>query len=79
MPYGLVLLVAAGWLAFRHAVGSRVSSRSKWAVVGAVVGSLFVAPFGPLVGMAMQLAVCVYVIFHKIVVDALAEETDRTN
>jgi hypothetical protein len=72
-PYGLILLLAAGVLAFRHARTDLASSRSKWVVGGIALMSVLAFPSWPLTVASVQLGVCVYVTFHQMVADELTQ------
>ena len=73
--YGLILLVGAIALAYRHATSDRATRRSKLWVVGLV--ALSVLGPGSLWMAVLQVGVCVYVIVHKIVTDELAKSDER--
>lgn len=78
-PYGLILLVSAGVLAFRHAGHDRASPRSKQVVVGAFFVSTFIYLSyldGPLYALAPLLGICVYVVFCRLI-EVEMDELDR--
>ena len=73
VPYGIVLLVATGVLAFRHVRTDRASPRSRWVVGCIAFLSVIVSASWPLTAAVVQLSICVYVIIHRVVTDELAK------
>jgi hypothetical protein len=76
LAYGLILLVVAVVLAARHQAYPHASERSKrwvWSLVAASLAICFALPSLMLVGVLLQVGVCVYVILHQTVCDEMAK------
>jgi hypothetical protein len=76
IPYGLVVLGAVLVLCYRHVRAPYTSVRSKRAVAGLTAATFAVPYVWPLAGilaLPLQLLICLYVIFYRMVM--VPEET----
>ena len=76
MPYDLILLVAVIVLVWRHSQRPEISERARGWVIGVVAVSIVLRALMPAffcVALVLQLGVCLWLIFLKLIADAKAE------